>query len=59
MTRLQLAVTKSTEQLAKSNGSNANKENARRAIQTELRVRIGGELIINLIEIAKPLARLK
>jgi hypothetical protein len=42
MTRLQLAVTKSTEQLAKSNGSNTNKENARRAIQTELRVRIWG-----------------
>src|SRR5438445_13365088 len=51
--------TKSTEQLAKSNGSNANKENTRRAIQTELRVRIGRELMVDLIEIAKPLTRLK
>jgi hypothetical protein len=51
--------TKSTEQLAKSNGSNASKENARRAMQTELRVRVGGELMVNRIEIAKPLTRLK
>jgi hypothetical protein len=51
--------TKSTEQLAKSNGNNASKENARRGIQTDLRVRIGGELMVNLIEIAKPLTRLK
>jgi hypothetical protein len=51
--------TKSTEQLAKNNGSNASKESARRGIQTELRVRIGGELIVDLIEIAKPLPRLK
>jgi len=50
--------TKSTEQLAKSNGRNASKENTGRAIQTELRVRIGSYLTINLIEIVKPLARL-
>jgi len=50
--------TKSTEQLAKSNGSNASKENTEQ-IETELRVRIGGELMVDLIEIAKPLTRLK
>jgi hypothetical protein len=37
----------------------ASKENTRWAIQTELRVRIGGELMVDLIEIAKPLAMLK
>jgi hypothetical protein len=51
--------TKRTEQLAKNSGSNASKESARRGIETELRVRIWGGLIVNLIEIAKPLARLK
>jgi hypothetical protein len=49
----------SIEQLAKSNGSTAGKENSRRPIQTELRIRIGGELMVNLIEIAKPLTRRK
>ena len=51
--------TKSTEQLAKSSGSNASKGNAHRGIETELRVRIGGDLMVDLIEIAKPLTRLK
>jgi hypothetical protein len=51
--------TKSTEQLAKSSGSNASKESARRGIGTELRVRIGGDLMVDFIEIAKPLTRLK
>ena len=51
--------TKSTEQLAKSSGSNATKESAGGRIETELRVRIGGDLMVDLIEIAKPLTRLK
>lgn len=54
-----LSDTKSTEQLAKSNGSIASKESAWREIQTELRVRIGRDLMVDLIEIAKTVTRLK
>jgi hypothetical protein len=38
---------------------NASSANTRRAIRAELRVRIGGELIIDPIEIVNPLTRLK
>src|SRR4029077_5621894 len=51
--------TKSTEQVAKSSGCNASKQSARRGLETELRVRIGGDLMVDLIEIAKPPTRLK
>ena len=54
-----LSDTKSAEQLAKSNGRIASKESARREIQTELRVRIGRDLMVDLIEIAKTVTRLK
>ena len=51
--------TKNTEQLGKSSGSNASNESSRRGIETKFRVRIGGDLMVDLIEIAKPLTRLK